>query len=65
MRPDQTLDLPEPSASIEFLYGTAVSDVAAREFAQELYGQLQAGSPLGEAVMRARQAAARQLDDPT
>jgi hypothetical protein len=43
----------------------AVSDGAAREFAQELYGQLQAGTPLGEAVMRARQVAANQLDDPT
>lgn len=43
----------------------AVSDGAAREFAQELYGQLQAGSPLGQAVMRARQVAASQLDDPT
>ena len=32
----------------------AVSDGAAREFAQELYGQLQAGSSLGEAVMEAR-----------
>jgi hypothetical protein len=43
----------------------AVSDGAAREFAQELYGKLQAGSPLGEAVMRARKVAAAQLDDPT
>ena len=43
----------------------AVSDGAAREFAQELYGQLQAGSPLGEAVMQARRAAASQPDDPT
>ena len=43
----------------------AVSDGAAREFAQELYGQLQAGCPLGTAVMRARQAAAAQPDDPT
>lgn len=43
----------------------AVSDGIAREFAQELYGQLQAGSTLGEAVMRARQVAARQTDDPT
>jgi CHAT domain-containing protein len=42
----------------------AVSDGAAREFAQELYSQLQAGSSLGEAVMRARQAA-HQPDDPT
>ncbi|HUA30294.1 MAG TPA: DUF4407 domain-containing protein [Streptosporangiaceae bacterium] len=43
----------------------AVSDGAAREFAQELYSHLQAGSPLGKAVMRARGAAASQLDDPT
>jgi hypothetical protein len=43
----------------------AVSDGAAREFAQELYRQLQAGSPLGEAVMQARHAAASQPDDPT
>jgi Domain of unknown function (DUF4407)/CHAT domain len=43
----------------------AVSDGAAREFAEELYRLLQAGSPLGEAVMRARQAAASQPDDPT
>jgi len=43
----------------------AVSDVTAREFAQELYGQLQAGSPLGKAVMQARQTAASQADDPT
>ena len=42
----------------------AVSDGAAREFAQELYSQLQTGSSLGEAVMRARQAA-RRPDDPT
>ena len=43
----------------------AVSDGAAREFAQELYGQLQAGSALGQAVMRARRVAASQPDDPT
>jgi CHAT domain-containing protein len=43
----------------------AVSDGAAREFAQELYSQLQAGSSLGEAVMRARNVAASQPDDPT
>jgi hypothetical protein len=43
----------------------AVSDGAAREFAQELYGQLQAGSPLGQAVKFARAAAASQPDDPT
>jgi O-antigen/teichoic acid export membrane protein len=43
----------------------AVSDGAAREFAQELYAKLQAGSPLGEAVMNARHVAASQLDDPT
>ena len=43
----------------------AVSDGAAREFAEELYGHLQAGVPLGKAVMRARHVAANQLDDPT
>ena len=43
----------------------AVSDGAAREFAQELYGQLQYGLPLGDAVMQARQAAASKPDDPT
>jgi len=43
----------------------AVSDGTAREFAQELYGQLQAGCPLGTAAMRARHAAATQPDDPT
>lgn len=43
----------------------AVSDGAAREFAQELYGQLQRGSSLGEAVTRARKVAASQPDDPT
>ncbi len=43
----------------------AVCDGTAREFAQELYRQLQAGSSLGIAVMRARQAAASQRDDPT
>jgi type III restriction enzyme len=43
----------------------AVSDGTAREFAQELYGQLQAGSSLGEAVREARRAAASHPDDPT
>jgi CHAT domain len=43
----------------------AVSDGAAREFAQEFYSYLRAGNSLGEAVMRARQAAASQVDDPT
>jgi CHAT domain-containing protein len=43
----------------------AVSDGAAREFAQELYGRLQEGSSLGEAVKCARGAAASQPDDPT
>ena len=43
----------------------AVSDGTAREFAEELYRQLQAGSSLGEAVMQARKVAARHLDDPT
>ena len=43
----------------------AVSDGAAREFAQEVYRQLQAGSSLGKAVMQARHIAASQPDDPT
>jgi hypothetical protein len=43
----------------------AVSDGAAREFAQELYGRLQGGSSLGEAVTHARAVAASQPDDPT
>ena len=43
----------------------AVSDGTAHEFAQEFYRQLQKGSPLGEAVKQARQAAARHTDDPT
>jgi hypothetical protein len=43
----------------------AVSDGAAREFAQEFYGRLKTGSSLGEAVMRARQTAASHPDDPT
>jgi hypothetical protein len=43
----------------------AVSDGAAREFAQELYGRLQEGFSLGEAVKCAREAAASQPDDPT
>ena len=43
----------------------AVSDGSAREFAQEFYGQLQAGSSLGQAVTCARNAVANQLGDPT
>ncbi len=43
----------------------AVSDDAACEFAGKLYGQLQAGSSLGQAVTCARKAAASQLGDPT
>jgi hypothetical protein len=43
----------------------AVSDEAAREFAGELYRQLQDGYPLGQAVMEARKAAARGEGDPT
>jgi Flp pilus assembly protein TadD len=43
----------------------AVSDGTAREFATELYGRLQAGSPLGKAVMRARQVTASQPGDPS
>jgi hypothetical protein len=43
----------------------AVTDEAAGQFAQEFYGQLQAGRSLGEAVMQARQVTAGQTDDPT
>jgi hypothetical protein len=43
----------------------AVTDGAAREFAEEFYGQLRAGRPLGQAAMTARQAVAEQADDPT
>jgi len=43
----------------------AVSDGTAREFAGELYGQLQTGSSLGDALMSARRAAASQPGDPT
>jgi hypothetical protein len=43
----------------------AVRDSTAREFAAELYGQLQTGASLGAAVMRARQAAAGEPGDPT
>lgn len=43
----------------------AVSDGAAREFAQEFYAKLQAGVPLGEAVTQARRVVATQLGDPT
>lgn len=43
----------------------AVSDGAAREFAQEFYTQLRAGYLLGDAVGLARKKAADQQDDPT
>jgi hypothetical protein len=43
----------------------AVSDVAGREFAGELYGHLQGGDSLGKALLRARQAAAGMPGDPT
>jgi hypothetical protein len=43
----------------------AVSDGAAREFAEELYGQLKIGISLGEALMNARAKAATHADDPT
>jgi hypothetical protein len=43
----------------------AVRDTTARDFAAELYGQLQAGAALGEAVMRARGLAAGEPGDPT
>jgi CHAT domain-containing protein len=43
----------------------AVRDTTARDFAAELYGQLRTGAALGEAVMRARGAAAGEPGDPT
>ncbi len=43
----------------------AVRDTTARDFAAELYGQLQTGVTLGDAVMRARRAAADEPGDPT
>jgi CHAT domain len=43
----------------------AVCDETAREFAAALYGELQAGSSLGKAVIQARQAASSQPGDPT
>ena len=43
----------------------AVSDGAAREFAEEFYGQFRAGLTLGEAVNRARRVAASQAGDPS
>jgi hypothetical protein len=43
----------------------AVSDGAARDFAQELYRQLRTGTPLGKAVKLARQEASSHGDDPT
>lgn len=43
----------------------AVSDGASREFAEELYRRLKYGLTLGDAVMKARQAAASMPDDPT
>jgi hypothetical protein len=43
----------------------AVRDTTARDFAAELYGQLQRGTSLGDAVMRARQVAAAEPGDPT
>ena len=43
----------------------AVCDATGREFAGELYGQLQAGNSLGQAIMHARQVAASHAGDPT
>src|ERR1035441_435834 len=43
----------------------AVSDGTARDFAEELYGQLKTGAPLGKAMMDARAKAATHADDPT
>ena len=43
----------------------AVSDLAGREFAGELYSHLQRGQSLGKALLSARQAAAAMPGDPT
>jgi hypothetical protein len=43
----------------------AVSDGAAREFAEEFYAQLRTGATLGLAMMNARAKAATHADDPT
>ena len=43
----------------------AVRDETALKFASELYSKLQAGNPLGKAVMQARLAAANEPGDPT
>jgi hypothetical protein len=43
----------------------AVSEGASREFAEELYRHLKHGYTLGDAVMKARRAAASMPDDPT
>ena len=43
----------------------AVRDSTAHGFASDLYGSLRAGNPLGQAVMQARRAAAREPGDPT
>lgn len=43
----------------------AVSDSAARRFAAEFYRWLRTGDTLGQAIMRARQAAASEPGDPT
>lgn len=37
----------------------------AREFAEELYGQLKTGAPFGKAIMHARAKAATHSGDPT
>jgi len=42
----------------------AVSDGSAREFAEELGGQLKSGATLGRAMMGARARAAEHADDP-
>ena len=42
-----------------------VSDSAAMDFAQEFYGRLIKGDPLGKAVMTARRSVAADLSDPT
>jgi CHAT domain-containing protein len=43
----------------------AVSDDAAREFAEEFYEQLKNGATLGQSVTAARNTAAARSDDPT
>ena len=55
----------EAGAAVFIGTSWAVSDITGREFAGELYKQLQAGKSLGQGVMQARRAAADRPGDPT